>query len=189
MTIDYGWKQLSIKTIFDNNRQLKRGKEEFMSDIGTLDIRTFVANAINEVFATMLSMEVELIDGEQQGTEEGNRIIGSVGFAGDVMGSVCIHVNDNFARLMTAAMLGMEVDEIEGEEEIHDVIGELCNMIGGDLKSRLCDSGLPCKLSIPSITSGNDFMVESKGWARKEQLGLQHQAHTALVEVYMKPGE
>ena len=160
-----------------------------MCDIGTLDIKRFVGNAIKEVFATMFSMEVVLPDGKLQAVDEGDRIVGSVSFAGDVMGNVNIHVNDNFARLMTANMLDMAVDEIEGEEEVHDVIGELCNMIGGDLKSRLCDAGMPCKLSIPSIASGNRFMIESRGWARKERLGLQHQEHTALVEVYIKPGE
>ena len=160
-----------------------------MTEINTLDIKTFVANATKEVFATMFSMEVVLPDGELQTVDEGDRIVGSVSFAGDVMGSFNVHVNDNFARLMTANMLDMEVDEIEGEEEVHDVIGELCNMIGGDLKSRLCDAGMQCKLSIPSIASGNNFIIESRGWARKERLGLQHQEHTALVEVYIKPGE
>jgi chemotaxis protein CheX len=160
-----------------------------MGDLSTLDIKAFVGNAIKEVFATMFSMEVMLLDGEQQGAAAGNRIVGSVGFAGDVMGSVNIHVNNSFARSITGAMLGLAVEEIEDEEEIHDVIGELCNMIGGDLKSRLCDSGLPCKLSIPSIASGNNLKIESKGWARNERLGLQHQEHTALVEVFVKPGE
>ncbi len=160
-----------------------------MNEINTLDIKTYVGNALKDVFATMFSMDVVLVDGELQTVEEGDRIMGSVSFAGDVMGNVNIHVNDNFARLMTANMLDMEVDEIESEEEVHDVIGELCNMIGGDLKSRLCDAGMPCKLSIPSIASGNSFEVESKNWARKERLGLQHQEQTALVEVYIKPDE
>jgi CheY-specific phosphatase CheX len=159
-----------------------------MDEIKTLDIKTFVANAINQVFETMFSMEVILLDGELRGAEGDNRITGSVGFAGDALGNLNIHVTDSFARLMTAAMLDMEVSEIEGEEDVYDVIGELCNMIGGHLKSRLCDFGLPCKLSIPSITCGNNFMVESRGWARKERLGFQYQEHTALVEVYIKLG-
>lgn len=159
-----------------------------MGDLDTLDIKAFVANAVNQVFATMFSMEVVLLNGEQQAVEGGNRITGSVGFAGDAMGNLNIHVTDSFGRLMTAAMLDMQVSEIEGEEEVYDVIGELCNMIGGHLKSRLCDFGLPCKLSIPSITCGNNFMVESRGWARKERLGFRYQEHTALVEVYIKPG-
>jgi CheY-specific phosphatase CheX len=168
---------------------LKPGKEEFMSDISTLDIGALVSNAIKEIFETMISMEVVILNGELPTNGEGNRLVGSVSFAGDVMGSVNINLPGSFARMITAAMLDMEVEEIQGDEEIHDVIGELCNMIGGDLKSRLCDSGLPCKLAIPSIASGSNFMIEPKGWSRKEQLGLQHQEYTALVEVYLKPGD
>ncbi len=160
-----------------------------MHKIDALDIKAFVANSIKDVFATMFSMDVSIFNGQQPAVDEGERIVGSVSFAGDVMGSINVHVNDNFARSITAAMLGMEVDEIEDDEEVHDVVGELCNMIGGDLKSRLCDCGLPCKLTIPSIASGSDFAIESKGWARKENLRFQHQAHTAMVEVYLKPGE
>ena len=73
------------------------------------------------------------------------------------MGSINLHVNGDFAKLITAAMLDMEEDEIEGDEEVHDVVGELSNMIGGDLKSRLCDVGLTCELSIPTITSGREL--------------------------------
>lgn len=157
-----------------------------MTDLGTLEIKASVGNAIKLVFATMFSMDVILLDGELQGADEGNRIVGSVSFAGDVIGSINLHLNEAFARSITAAMLDMQVDEVENEE-VHDVIGELCNMIGGNLKSRLCDCGLPCKLSIPSIASGNELVVQSKGWARKERLGIQHQEHTALVELYLKP--
>lgn len=160
-----------------------------MDIINTLDIKTFVGNTIKDVFETMFFMEVDLLDGELQKVNGADRIVGSVGFAGDVMGSVNIHVNKDFGRVITASMLELDVDDIEGDEEVHDVIGELCNMIGGDLKSRLCDSGLPCKLTIPSIACGDNFVVGPRSWLRKEQLSLRHEEHTALVEVYIKPDE
>jgi chemotaxis protein CheX len=160
-----------------------------MNDINTLDLKVFISNAMKKIFDTMFSMDLAPFDGGLMETEKGNTIVGSVSFAGDVMGSVNILVHDNFARLMTAEMLDMEVDEIEGHEDVHDVIGELCNMVGGDLKSRLCDHGFPCSLSIPSIASGNNIKVQSKGWGRKEQFAFKHREHTALVEVYMKSGE
>ena len=157
-----------------------------MTEIATLDIKTSVTNAINEVFDKMLSMNVEVIDADSQENIDENKIVGSVSFTGEVMGSMSIHVSDAFAHLITASMLGMELDEIEGEDEVHDVIGELSNMIGGNLKSYFCDSGLPCALSIPSITSGSDFKIESVGWMRSETLTFRHQQHTAFVEVHTK---
>jgi len=146
-----------------------------MSDINAVDLRGFISGAMNEVFDTMISMDIELTDGGVQADVQGERIVGSVGFAGKAVGSVSIQVNDAFARSITAAMLGMELDEIEGDEDVHDVIGELSNMVGGDLKSRLCDGGLDCELSIPSIITGSDFKTEIKGWERHESLVFRHQ--------------
>jgi CheY-specific phosphatase CheX len=159
-----------------------------MTSINSLAIKEYITNAVREVFDTMLAMDVETVDEQSLPNHNGNRIVGSIGFAGLVMGHLNLHVGQVFARRMTAAMLGMETDEIEGNEEIHDVIGELCNMICGDLKSRLCDQGLTCELSIPSITSGKEFTIEPQGWARSERYGFRSNQDTALVEIYMKSG-
>ncbi len=158
-----------------------------MKEINLLDLKGFVVNAVNNVFDMMLSMDVKISDTDSQVAVDGNQIVGSVSFVGDMMGSINIQIGNTFARLMTAAMLGTELDEVNGEE-VNDVIGELSNMIGGDLKSRFCDSGFPCQLSIPSITTGSDFKIESRGWMKHERFAFCHQQHTALVEIFIKSG-
>ena len=155
-------------------------------ELTTFDLPTFLRGATREVFDTMLSMELN--EQGAQSLSDGSRIVGSVSLAGNVSGTVNIHVSETFAAQITANMLGMEMDEIESDEEVHDVIGELSNMIGGDLKSRLCDAGFVCELSIPSITSGKDFNIESKGWAVKESVCFQYQDHIALIEAFIKNG-
>ena len=157
-----------------------------MSSIHSLDLKSLISNVVSNVFDTMLSMKVEPMEDKPSGNSNGHHIVGSVGFAGAVLGNLNLHVGQEIACQMTAAMLGMETDEIEGDEEVHDVIGELCNMICGDLKSRLCDVGLSCELSIPSITYGKEFTIESRGWDRSEQFGFRSDDQTALVAVYMK---
>jgi CheY-specific phosphatase CheX len=155
-------------------------------DLAAFDLPTFLRGATQEVFDTMLSME--LTEQEHQEFTGASRIVGSVSLAGSVSGTVNIHVSDTFASQITANMLGMELDEIDSDEEVHDVIGELSNMIGGDLKSHLCDAGFTCELSIPSITSGKDFSIESKGWAVNEIVYFQYQEHIALIEAFIKNG-
>lgn len=157
-----------------------------MSAITDLDISTCVSNTIRQVFATMLSMEVEIFLESPPPLPSGLRYVGSVAFAGDITGNINLQVNDTFAHLLTADMLGIEPEEIEGSEEVEDVIGELSNMIGGDLKSRFCDIDLPCELSIPSITSGKDFRIEQVGSFRRELIGFGYQEHIAQVAVYIK---
>lgn len=63
-----------------------------MTGIDTLDLKTFMTNAVNGVFDTMLSMEVEVCDEDFHSNSDGKRIVGSVSFAGAVMGNVNIHV-------------------------------------------------------------------------------------------------
>lgn len=159
-----------------------------MNEIKLLDLRELIVQAMTEVFDMMLSMEISHIDDDADSTLNGNRIVGSVSFAGKASGNINIHVSDNFARTMTAEMLGIDVDEIEDDGEIHDVIGETSNMVGGNLKSRLCDYGLPCELSIPSITCGSVFTIESMNWMRHEKIFFQNHQHVILVEVFMKQG-
>jgi len=159
-----------------------------MGKVDLLDLKVSVAFAVSEVFETMLSLDV-VVDGADPKTRvDGSRIVGTVSFAGDVTGSISVHVSEPFARLITAAMLGMETEEVQSREEVHDVIGEISNMVGGALKSRLSDSGLPCRLSIPTITSGCDFSIESRDWDRFERFAFVHGAHTGVVEVYLKEG-
>jgi chemotaxis protein CheX len=160
-----------------------------MSDIQTLDLKGYVIHSVKSVFQTMLSMEIELDNPpDKQSICTNGHIVGTVGFAGKIMGTINLFVSRTFGREMAAAMLGMRVEEIGSDEEVNDVIGEVCNMVGGDMKSRLCDAGLTCSLSIPSVTYGNGFKIESKGWGRHEQLGFRNSQHSALLEIYIKSG-
>ena len=160
-----------------------------MSTIDSLDLEMFVTTAVEDVFDTMLSMEISRIPLDEALPNRGPQIVGTVNLAGAILGNVNAHFSDQFAYVITAAMLGMAVEDIDSTEEVHDVIGEVCNMVGGNLKSRLCDSGLTCELSIPSITAGSDLRIESKGWQRHERYGFQNHGDSALVEVFMKHGE
>lgn len=157
-----------------------------MMELSVFDLPTFLRGATQDVFDTMLSMD--LTERTHPDLPEGDRIVGSVSLAGSVSGTVNVHVSDRFACQITANMLGMAPEEIDGVEEVHDVIGELSNMIGGDLKSRLCDAGFDCELSIPSITSGKNFSIASKGWAVKEAVCFQYDNHIALIEAFIKNG-
>ncbi|MBI4024057.1 MAG: chemotaxis protein CheX [Verrucomicrobia bacterium] len=151
-------------------------------------LRNFLTKAVTDVFGTMVSMKVELLDSNTTANLEGERLVGSVGFAGRATGAVYIHVTEAFARQMTGAMLGMKPDEVKNMADVQDAVGEVSNMIGGNLKSHLADNGLSCVLSIPSITRGSDFRIEAVGAAQQQRLVFcPQQADTVvIVEVYFK---
>lgn len=157
-----------------------------MEGIKDLDLKNIISNSTRHVFETMLSMNLNCIEEGVRIPTDGQRVVGSVSFAGQVMGNINLHVSEAFARKITNEMLHMEIDDEESAEYIEDVIGELSNMVCGDLKSRFCDAGLHCELSIPSITIGSNFKIESMDWMRYERLGFSHKEHVAVVEVYVK---
>ena len=102
------------------------------------------------------------------------------------MAPIVVKTADSTTLPQLMAMLDMDEEDIEGDEEVYDVVGELSNMIGGDLKSRFCDAGLTCELSIPTITSGREFRIHPKGWTRHERVVFKHQADSGLVDIYIK---
>ncbi len=157
-----------------------------MTNIAAFDLRTSVINSVKDVFDTMLSMDIEVSSAVTRASLEGIKLVGSVSFVGDAMGSVYVQVSNAFAHNITAAMLGIDAEEIEGEDEINDVVGELSNMIGGNLKSRFCDFGLTCELSTPSIITGSDFKIETIDMARHERFAFNCRQDTIFVEVCIK---
>jgi len=159
-----------------------------MDEIQVFDIRSRLADSVIDIFDTMLSLEVTLVE-EKPADANAARISGNIGFAGDVLGMLRFEVTDEFSQIMAAEMLGMEVEELEGDDEVKDVILELCNMMAGNLKSAFNDHGLPCVISTPSLTTGSDFNIEILNMARYERLLFECSAmaeHPILVEVCVK---
>ncbi|MBL7224494.1 MAG: flagellar motor switch protein FliN [Desulfobacteraceae bacterium] len=161
-----------------------------MAELDVYDIKGRIVGSVTELFDTMLDMEISLADdGTEPSEVDGNLFAGMLSFTGDVVGSFRVEVSEAFARIMTAEMLGMDLDEIEGEDEIKDVILEVCNIVGGNLKSGFNDGGLSCILSAPSIAMGSNFDINTLNMARYEKHIFHHQEHVFLVEVCVKAGE
>ena len=167
----------------------KLSSEVIMERIAGVDIKNAIVNSVIDVFYTMLDMEVEAIQDVPDNFVEEMRTVGSVTFAGEVDGMFNIQINDDFGKLMTASMLGMEVDEIESDEEVYDVIREVSNIIGGNLKSNFVDAGLSCVLSTPSITNGRDFKVSPTNVIKPARFLFSHDGHIIIVEAGVKRDE
>jgi flagellar motor switch protein FliN len=163
--------------------------EDIMERVAGVDIKTAIVNAVIDVFYTMLEMEVEAIQQVPDNFTEEKRTVGSVTFAGEVDGMFNIQVNDDFAKQMTAAMLGMEVEDIENEEEVYDVLREVSNIIGGNLKSKFVDAGLSCVLSTPAITNGRDFKVSPTNIIQPTRFLFSHDGSVIIVEAGVRQEE
>lgn len=160
-----------------------------LQKLEALDYSSRLADAAVDVFDTMFSLKLERMEPASAAGPEGMRYISSVCFAGDSTGIVSLHVGEDLSRRMAANMLGMEPEEIEGTSEIEDMLGELGNIVGGNLKSALTDTGLRCALSTPSFTIGSDFKIESLNLERFVRLAFRYESHIVLVEMGLKISE
>jgi chemotaxis protein CheX len=88
-------------------------------------------------------------------------IVGAIGLTGRANGVVYTAFSQSLANLITEKILGGE----PSSQDVSDVVGELTNMITGNVKSQLCDAGFNCSLSIPSVVRGDKITVASKSAA------------------------
>ena len=160
-----------------------------INEMRNFDVKTSIQGSMTDLFDTMLSMELATSEEDLSPRLVGQRIVGGINFVGLLMGSLNIYITEEMARLMTAAMLGIDIDEVEGEQDVKDVINELCNIVGGSLKSKLCDAGLTCNLSSPFFTSGTDFIIDSQMVMRYDRYSFSCQDQIIIVEVGFKGSE
>ena len=133
-----------------------------------------------EIFTGMVMMDIA-VAGEPL-TELGRltkSITGMIGLAGTHKGVLAVHFPNKVAMEVTSSFLGMEVDTIN--EDVQDAVGEIANMLGGNLKTILSDRGKDIQLSLPSTISGDEYNFSSQ--ADVEQIILPFQAPAGIFYV------
>jgi len=165
-------------------------------------IKDHIVRAVTDVFGTMLGHEVG--DGEPCGNARvasGERnttldpapvmVVGTVGFLGDVNGLLYLYFDATFATACTGVLLGMTQAEVakSGAEVVNDAVGELTNMIAGSFKNNLCNAGHTCKLTIPSILRGRNFVVEPTSSARRYAYRFDCLGHKIVTDIIMNQDE
>ncbi len=153
------------------------------------DLEGMLKSAATGVFNTMLSLDVQFNPPNENFFDGEAHIAGAVGFTGDYNGVIYLYASAKFARKITGILLGISDEEIEGNEMVNDALGELTNMVAGHIKSRLCDRGAACVMTIPAVVRGNDFRIEPVSGANRQTLYFQCNGGQVLVEVLIKPTE
>jgi chemotaxis protein CheX len=111
-----------------------------------VDPTSDVINALTiQVWESILGLPIEA-DVPRPNDADLN-VVGMVGITGGWEGSVLVRCTLPLARSITETMFGMDPGEAE-PEEIADALGEIANMIGGNLKSLVPG---PSQLSLPMV--------------------------------------
>lgn len=106
-----------------------------------------VAVIAQDVWMSFLDMSLEPAAAGAMAVSGQTSIVGAVTVSDGWRGMVVVECSPALAVRMAAAMFGRSPAEI-GEEEIRDSLGEMTNMVGGNVKSLL---PAPSHLSLPRV--------------------------------------
>ena len=124
----------------------------------------FLKNLIEDtrsVFSTMLGLELMHLPLEVDPLTHFNDCISAmVGLAGTYNGLVSIHQPVSLGKKVAGTMLDMEIEEVD--QDLFDALGEIANMVAGNIKMHLSKGGSDVRLSTPSVATGSDYIISCK---------------------------
>lgn len=125
-----------------------------------------IGRAINEIFSTMILMDVsEVADSESNRIQIPSNISSLIGLGGDLRGLLSLHFPKSVATALTSSFLGMEVTDLD--DDVKDATGELANMVAGNLKIVMAENDISAELAIPSTIIGDSYKTSGLGRADK----------------------
>lgn len=122
-------------------------------------IKDYIIEITKKVFSTMVMLETtEDYPLKEPVTHFHATVTSMVGLAGSYTGIVSVHCPVALATKITSNMLGIEVTEMC--DDVNDAMGEIANMLGGDMKHLLSKGGMDIHLSIPTVIFGAEYTLD-----------------------------
>jgi chemotaxis protein CheX len=135
-----------------------------MEPVTQAEITKMAKASTEDVFSTMLGLELALIK-EQFASEHpmlvesGATVVSLIGLTGPWAGTGSITCTADLACVLASRFLSTEYDHVNGE--VLDAVGEITNMIIGNVKTSLEDRVGAMELSTPAVIFGQIFQTYS----------------------------
>jgi chemotaxis protein CheX len=141
--------------------------------------RDQIVEIVRDVWVTFLSLDVEPVPGDDR-VLTGETMTGVVHVTGEWEGSVFVETTAAHAQHAAEAMFAAEPGSLSAEE-VGDALGELTNMVGGNVKGLL---PAPSKLSLPSVAGGESYTLRVPGAVLLERVLLQGAAGPLRISLW-----
>lgn len=132
---------------------------------------------VESIWSSVLGLEVRHNAGEVTLEARERFLTGCVQITGDWEGAVVLHCSAELSRLVRSIMFEVEPEDGTADEA-EDALGELTNMIAGNLKSLL--PGI-CYLSLPIVVNGLDYRTIVPGSQLVSQVAFECQSQPFMV--------
>jgi chemotaxis protein CheX len=143
--------------------------------------------ALVKAFQTMLDMKIENVHPNSVNRFPGEHVLGTIGFSGRAEGEVFLSLSLEGSKNIASKILGIPPEEINPVTDVNDAVGEMLNIVTGNLKSNLCDAGLDCKLRPPEVTRVTGFKAQTIPGGGLERMAFRSPQLTMFVDVTVNP--
>ena len=146
-----------------------------------------VSSAAADVFSTMLGLSISTGEPFREGATpaEAEGVIALIGLAGSWMGTGMLSCSPEFACRISSLMLMTEYESVNGD--VLDAIGEISNMIFGNVKTELESLLGPLGLSIPTVLFGRNFSAKSVGSQMWTVVPVTSGEHRMDIKICLTP--
>jgi chemotaxis protein CheX len=141
-----------------------------------------IITGTKDVFSTMLMVDLEscaIVENKKCDIQ--SNLTSMIGLGGGIRGLLAIHCPASVAKNITGAFLGMDVDELD--DDVKDAIGEIANMVGGNIKVSYGKVDINVELAIPTSIVGESFHVSGIADANRIIVPFKMAADTFWVEL------
>lgn len=136
-----------------------------------------IIKIIDCIWVSMLQLPVEKSEGLPCSSED--KISACIQITGDWLGTVALECGVSFASQAAGAMLGLD-PQAAVTADLRDTMGELANMIGGNIKALLPGDN---HLSLPIVVEGHDHVLNVPGSKLLYRVPLRSASHEFSVSL------
>ncbi len=136
------------------------------------------------VWETVLSMGIENVAPEDGPADRGETVSACVHISGGWVGSVIIICPRATANRIASQMFELGPDEVQ-EDLVHDAVGEVVNMIGGNIKGLVPG---PSQLSLPAVATGMHTRLAVPGSKPITELDFRTEGQSVRVVLAQSEG-
>ena len=110
-------------------------------------------DSILSIFNTIFGAEPKF-EGGENGKSLGDGVVGIISFMGDVNYIIMLALPKDSAIAMASKFCGYNIDY--DSPDMGDVVGELANVLAGDIVARMSKEDFKVTMSLPTIMRGHD---------------------------------
>lgn len=157
-------------------------------DFAREDMLRSIEKGLQDSVGALACIELEPDRQSVSGPDRAMVVTAMVGFKGLFHGLVSLHCPEALALRIAGGMLGIDPSGID--DDVRDAMGEVVNIVGGEVKRLLSPGGLEVALSPPSVYHGDDDRCDGTPDGQEGLLcAYLHEGERLLVRVAVSKAE